>query len=335
MANIQLQYFPYRLNFKYPFRISHTQRTGTDNVYLFLHYENHTAWGECVFIPYYTETLETFQQLITSVILPDHTDAFDPFIASLKKQFPNSYFCIAAVDIALHNLRSSISTTSIGHHYGIFDVPKESSFTIGISSDQEMETKFNDNPSMSYYKLKVTESEINRIISTFQSLTDKPYTIDANQGFEDRNEALKWSYKLADLGVEYMEQPFHKDDFESHSWLKSRSPIPIMADESFQNYADLEKIVKHFDGINMKIMKCGGISEGVKCLKRAKEMELKTIIGCMSESSVVSNAAMQIAPLADWVDLDGPLLLTNDLFAAKKSDEELIYTLKQFQIQKP
>jgi L-alanine-DL-glutamate epimerase-like enolase superfamily enzyme len=138
------------------------------------------------------------------------------------------------------------------------------------------------------------------------------------------------SYKLADKGVWYLEQPFHKEDFESHAWLKARSPIPIIADESFQNYADLEKIVKSFDGINLKVMKCGGLAEGVECLKRAKEMELKSIIGCMSESSVAIDASMQIAPLADWVDLDGNLLITNDLFGNKNnSNESIIEELKK------
>jgi L-alanine-DL-glutamate epimerase-like enolase superfamily enzyme len=199
-----------------------------------------------------------------------------------------------------------------------------------MSDDQEMEIKIADNPTMNYYKLKVNQSEVYRIIDTFERFSEKPFTIDANQGFTDRNEALKLSYKLADKGVWYLEQPFHKEDFESHAWLKARSPIPIIADESFQNYADLEKIVKSFDGINLKVMKCGGLAEGVDCLKRAKEMELKSIIGCMSESSVAINASMQIAPLADWVDLDGNLLITNDLFGdTNTSNESIIEALKK------
>lgn len=328
MNPIQLSYFPYRLNFKYPFRLSHTERTGTDNVYILLTSGEYSAWGECVFIPYYTETIETFKDLIKDCTFPSSIDDFDSFILNLKQKFPASNFCIASLDIALHNLRTTITSQTIAEKYGITDQPKNSSFTIGMSTDLEMEQKFLDNPSMSYYKLKVSQNEISRIIQTFRQITDKPFTIDANQGFIDRNEALSWSYKLADLGVWYIEQPFHKDDFESHAWLKARSPIPVIADESFQKYTDLEKIVKNFDGVNLKLMKCGGISEGVACLKRAKEMELKSIIGCMSESSVAANASMQIAPLADWVDLDGPLLITNDLFASDKTQLEIISILK-------
>lgn len=326
-APIYLSYFPYRLNFKYPFRIAHTERTGTDNVYVLLRQGDKTSWGECVFIPYYQETLETFKTLISNTPLPNNTENIGTYIDYLKNLFPDSYFCIGAIDIALHNLHTANTGLQIHEQYNIQQNTKATSFTLGISDDSEMERKFQDNPSMDYYKLKVNESEVNRIISTFKSLTNKPYTIDANQGFTDKNEVLKLTYQLADEGVAYIEQPFHKEDFESHAWLKARSPIPVIADESFQNYADLEKIVKHFDGINLKIMKCGGISEGVKSLKRAQEMELKSIIGCMSESSVVNNASKQIAGLADWVDLDGPLLLTNDLFREERDTEELVRLL--------
>ena len=328
MDPITLTYFPYRLNFKYPFRIAHTERTGTDNVYILLSQGVHKAWGESVFIPYYTETLDTFKTLINASVLPDNTDAIGEYITDLKTRFSDSYFCIGALDIALHNLRTATTGQTIAQQYGILESDKATSYTLGIASDEEMEQKFNDRPEMKYYKLKVNQEEVGRIVNTFQRLTSKPFTIDANQGFTDRKLALEWSCKLADLGVEYLEQPFHKEDFESHVWLKKQSPIPIIADESFQNYADLEKVVKYFDGINLKVMKCGGISEGVAALQRAKEMELKSIIGCMSESSVVSNAAKQISSLADWVDLDGPLLLTNDLFAEERSVEEVLERLK-------
>ena len=328
MSNLSFEYFPYRLNFKYPFRLSHTERTGTDNVYLLVKDGESYGWGECVFIPYYSETLSTFKNIVSDLKLPSDLSDIKTFIDSLKNKHAHSNFCIAAIDVALHNLKASKTGVSITDQYNITGEVKKTSFTLGISTEQEMEKKLFENGEMDYYKLKVSQLEIERIVSTFTKLTDKHFTIDANQGFTDRNEALKWSYKLADQGVWYMEQPFHKDDFESHAWLKAKSPIPILADESFQNYADLERIQQSFDGVNLKLMKCGGIAEGVACLKRVKEMGLKSIIGCMSESSVIINASKEIAPLADWVDLDGNLLITNDLFASQKSNEELIQILR-------
>ncbi len=328
MSNLTFEYFPYRLNFKYPFRLSHSERTGTDNVYLLVKDGESFGWGECVFIPYYPETLSTFENIISNLKLPSDLSDIKLFIDSLKIIHPHSNFCIAAIDVALHNLKASKTGVSITDQYGITGGIKKTSFTIGISTEQEMEKKLFENNEMDYYKLKVSQLEIERIVSTFTKLTDKHFTIDANQGFTDRNEALKWSYKLADQGVWYMEQPFHRDDFDSHAWLKAKSPIPILADESFQDYADLERIQQSFDGVNLKLMKCGGIAEGVTCLKRVHEMGLKSIIGCMSESSVIINASKEIAPLADWVDLDGNLLITNDIFTSQKSNEELIQILR-------
>ena len=257
MSNLSFEYFPFRLNFKYPFRLSHSERTGTDNVYLLVKDEESFGWGECFFIPYYSETLSTFENIVSNLKLPSDLSDIKLFIDSLKIIHPHSNFCLAAVDVALHNLKASKTGVSITDQYGISGEIKKTSFTIGISTEQEMEQKLFENGDMDYYKLKVSQLEIERIVSTFTKLSDKHFTIDANQGFTDRNEALKWSYKLADQGVWYMEQPFHKEDFDSHAWLKAKSPIPILADESFQNYADLERIQQSFDGVNLKLMKCG------------------------------------------------------------------------------
>lgn len=332
MNDIQLEYFPYRLNFKYPFRLSISERTGTDNVFLLFKSGSFSAWGECVFIPYYTENLDSFKQFISEVNFPNSIEDIFSFIQNLKKTFPGNNFSIAAIDIGLHNLKSAITSQTIKQHYNLIGETPSTSFTIGISSDKEMIQKIEENAEMNYFKLKVNQNEIERIVSTILKNSSKPFTIDANQGFTDKYEALKWTYKLADLGVEYMEQPFNKEDYESHYWLKRKSPIPIIADESFQTYSDLEKLYKNFDGINVKTMKCGGISEAVLCLKRAREMELKSIIGCMSESSIAVNAAYEIASLADWVDLDGPLLINNDPFFGNKTNDEIISLLRNYSI---
>lgn len=255
MEPIQFSFYPYQLQFKYPFKIATVERKSTDNVYLLARKDNCSGWGECVFIPYYPETLDMFKRIMSDLPPIFETNHIDHTIQSLKEKFPNRSFCIAAIDIALHNLHESLTGTSITQLYGLEKNKTVSSFTLGISDDVSMEQKFIENQDQVYFKLKVNQQEINRIVIKFKSLTDKPFTIDANQGFTDRSEALKWTYTLADWGVEYFEQPFKKDDWESHAWLKARSPIPIIADESFQTLGDLEKIVKHFHGINMKVMK--------------------------------------------------------------------------------
>lgn len=321
-----IQYFPFHLEFKYPFRLSHTERTGTDNVYILLDDGINSGWGETVFIPYYPERIDDFKKTFED--LKSNEIDLMTTIQNLLKKYPDKRFSIAGIDIAIHNWFSNKNKIPIHEIYHLNPNTKETSFTLGISDFKEMEQKVNENLDRKYFKLKVSQGKIDEIISNYRKLTNKPFTIDANQGFSDRNAALNWAKKLCDLGVEYMEQPFHKEDLDSHKWLKDRSPIPILADESFQIASDLEILYKYFDGVNVKLMKCGGISEGYKALYRAKEMEMKTIIGCMSESSIGCDAANEIASLADWTDLDGKHLITNDLFQKKLTQSEIINVLK-------
>lgn len=328
MSRIQYKIYPYRLQFRYPFKIAVTARTGTDNVYIQAAAEGKTGWGETVFIPYYPETLTMFEKLLLDIPKDIDFERLDDVMKQWRSQFPNRNFSLAGIEIALQNLRTAFSGKPIHAWYGLEAVDKISSYTLGISHADELIQKYEDNAHEPYFKLKVSEDSFEEMIGTYRKISSKPFTIDANQGFKDRQTVLRLTYQLADWGVEYIEQPFAKDDWESHAWLKKQSPIPVIADESFQVYEDLEKVIKCFHGVNMKLMKCGGVGAGYACLKRATEMELKKIIGCMSESSVAILAAKELAALADWIDLDGPKLITNDLFDGTKVEEEIIEWLK-------
>lgn len=308
---------PYKLEFKFPFRLAHTVRDHTLNAYLELKDDTHSAYGELVFPPYYPETLDTFTAFMSFIQLPNNIMDVDisDFMKQVDAQLPNNTFGKAALDIALHNLMAKHKQSSIAELYNITPKRKNTSFTIGISSNEELEQKIEFAEKFEYIKLKVNETEMARIINMFRVNTDKPFVIDANQGFKCKEAALEWCIELKKMGVAYFEQPFDKNDFESHAWLSERSPIPIIADESFQRLTDLEKTKNAFHGINVKLMKCGGIAEAHECLTQASNQGLKTILGCMSESSIAVNAAWSLAPLADWVDLDGPFLIKNDDYA--------------------
>lgn len=331
---MHISYYPYRLNFKYPFKIAHTERAYTDNVYLKIEHLGKYGFGECVFIPYYPETLDSFLKLIKSIKIPEdiHFESIPGFINDLKEDYPNDRFSIAAIDIALHNLCTHLSGVRVIDFYKIPGNAAETSFTIGICDKATMKQKLADYPNMSYYKLKVDQNCIEQMVTDFIGLTDKPFVVDANQGFKAPDRALYWCHRLKDLGVQYIEQPFDKLDFELHSWLKDLSPIPIIADESFQKLADIDLVRSAFDGINIKLMKMGGISEAYAAIHAAKKLGLKTLIGCMSESSIAIDAASKLAPLVDWVDLDGAMLLTNDPFSPemRSSDEERIKLIKKY-----
>jgi L-alanine-DL-glutamate epimerase-like enolase superfamily enzyme len=152
------------------------------------------------------------------------------------------------------------------------------------------------------------------MIEAIRDVTDKPITVDANQGWKDRGEALKTIEWLAARGVILIEQPMPKEQVDDTAWLRARSPLPLIADESVQRLADVARAVGVFDGINIKLMKCTGLREAHKMIALARALGLKVMLGCMTETTCAISAAAQLAPLADWADLDGAVLIKNDLF---------------------
>ena len=310
---MQYQIIPHRLGFKDPFKIAHTERTFTDGAFLGISDGINIGWGEIVFPPYYSESLSSFQQFMAAISWPSklHKSALREYFDHLLPHYPNDRFAIAALDMALHHLLLTTHQSDLYQYYDLPYLPKPSSITIGISSNTDMDIKIADTKAFEYIKLKVDQSNIERIIGHFTKICDKPFVIDANQGFSDKKQALYWCERLEDLEVAYLEQPFAKDDWESHKWLRQHSGIPIIADESFQRLEDIDTISHCFDGINIKLLKVGGIYAAKKCFEQAQECELKTVLGCMSESITGIEAALPLAGLADWVDLDGAHLLTN------------------------
>lgn len=305
---------PHKLIYNSPFRIAHTIRDHTLSAYLELISEKGMGVGEVVFPPYYQETLETFTTFMKQVKLPSDMEAVDleVYMDKVNDDIEGNQFGKAALDIGLHNLKSKLLGTSIANIYNITGKAKATSYTIGISSNEEMVEKIEEGKSFEYIKLKVDQENIDRITENYVKICDKTFVVDANQGFTSKEKALESCEKLSQLKVAYLEQPFLKDDLNSHRWLKERSPIPIIADESFQQVSDISRMKDSFDGINIKLMKCGGLAQAFKCFQLAKEYSLKTVLGCMSESSVAIDAANELAPLADWVDLDGAFLIKPD-----------------------
>lgn len=327
---MKINVFPYHLKYNDVFAIAHTSRSGTDNAFLLLEHQGHVGWGEVVFPPYYPETRSSYLEWVANVQIDEVPSNISSFINQLLTQHPTHRFGIAAIDIALHNLKASLEEKSIAALYGLTDIKPVSSYTIGISSNSDISRKVDESDHFTtYYKLKVDQQNIGRMVEHFQKVSTKPFVVDANQGFTDRSEALFWCSELLKSGVEYVEQVFDKSDLESHRWLKAQTEMCIIADESFQTLDDLDAIQTAFDGVNVKLMKCGGIANAVSCLKKAENLGLKKVLGCMSESTVASNAAWSIASLADWADLDGPLLLSNDPFKEIRSTDHYIHLLME------
>lgn len=302
--------------------MSNVERFGTDNLYIKLDNKGFIGWGEGVFPPYVNETINSTENNLAKIkwVVDKHETIFDLISKNqqILKDFP---VAACAMEVCLLNWFANFNGKELNE---ILALPKASiptSYTIGICSDIAIKERVKENPNATYFKLKVSETEFDRIISTYQSVSTKPFVVDANQGFKSKHEALKCANKLNDLGVAYFEQPFSKKDLKAHAWLKSKTKIPIIADESFQRIGDIDHLLSSFDGINVKIMKTGGLIEAKKALIKAKENGLTTILGCMSGSSVAIKAAQSISSLADYVDLDGMFLISNDPFISKEAKQ--------------
>jgi L-alanine-DL-glutamate epimerase-like enolase superfamily enzyme len=163
-------------------------------------------------------------------------------------------------------------------------------------------------------KVKLGTADDKILVETIREITDKPLFVDANAGWNKREEVLDLIYWLQSKNTILIEQPMAKENLEDHAWLRERSPLPIFADESFQRLADLELVKNSFHGINIKLMKCTGLREARKIIVKARELQLKIMLGCMSETSCAIMSAAQIAPLVDFVDLDSTWLTTNNPF---------------------
>ena len=310
---MKLNYFPYHLKFKRPFKIASVERLGTDNLYLKYTKDGYEGWGEAVFPPYIKENQKASIKRLADLNweFTNETELFG-IIKENQSILIEEPSLACAMETCLLSWLAASKKSSLNDILQVDYSEKTTSYTIGMSSDEDIEDIINRTPQAEYFKLKVNESEIGRIINKYSSLTSKPFVVDANQGFKDYNKAKYWAKKLYNKGVSYFEQPFHRDDFESHKRLKNDVKIPIVADESFQRLKDTDKLHNSFDGINVKIIKTGGVLEAKECLLRAKHLELKTVLGCMSGSSTSIKTASTLVGLADYVDLDGVYLIKND-----------------------
>ena len=308
-----LSYYPYHLKFKKPFKIAFVERAGTDNLYIKFTKDGFEGWGEAVFPPYIQENQQTAIKRLADLNweFKDETDIFR--VIQQNQTILNQEPSLAcAMETSLLNWLAASKKTSLNEVLQLDSIEKKTSYTIGISSNKEMEEVIKNAPEATYFKLKVDEYEIDRIVTTYTSITSRPFVVDANQGFTNREKALYWATELSKKRVAYFEQPFEKEDFESHKWLKNQVNIPIIADESFQKITDIEKAFKSFDGINVKIIKTGGVLGAKECLLKAKILKMKTVLGCMSGSSVSINSAKSLSAIADFMDLDGVFLIKND-----------------------
>ncbi|MCD6200354.1 MAG: dipeptide epimerase [Bacteroidales bacterium] len=219
----------------------------------------------------------------------------------------------AALDIALMDWIGKKLTIPIYQFLGV-DPKSEvkTSFSIGRDKPEVMRQEVKETTPYGILKVKITGRGDQEAIRAIRSMTDKPIRVDVNEGWKDKEKAIKEIEWLAAQGVEFVEQPMPVEMLEETRWLKERSPIPIVADEAVNTSEDVLKIADAYDGINIKLMKSGGITEAYRMTLLARLLKLDIMLGCMIETSVGIAAAVQLQALARWVDLDGNLLIKND-----------------------
>jgi L-alanine-DL-glutamate epimerase-like enolase superfamily enzyme len=315
---MKFRFTPHTLYFKHPFKIAHGTRSATPVVITELEYKGLIGYGEASMPPYLGENHDTVLAFLKSampLLLSADPLQIEPVMKAVDALAPGNTAAKASIDIALHDLQGKILNKPCWKIIGgdKADTPF-TTFTLGMDTPEMLATKIKEAEDYKVLKVKLNGDQDKLIIETIRAHTDKAMAIDVNQGWKSKEDALNMIEWLASKNVLFVEQPLLKDNLEDARWLYERSPIPLFADESVQRLADMARIRNCFHGINIKLMKCTGMLEAHQMILRAREYQLMILMGCMSETSCAISAAAQLAPLVDYADLDGCLLVKNDLF---------------------
>lgn len=305
----------FKLKLKHPFTISRGTRTEIPSLIVELQENNLSGFGEATANPYYNTTIEQFEEELISkseIIECELDKSPNEYWKYLHPYFKNNNFLLCALDQAYTDLY----TKKIGipiYKYWDFNLKNlpQSNFTIGIDSIENMVAKMKETP-WPIYKIKLGTKNDIEIIKELRKHSNSIFRIDANCGWET-NETIKNSIELKKLGVEFIEQPLPAENWKGAKSVHENSLLPIIADESCIEENDIEKCFDHFHGVNIKLMKCGGLTPAKRMILKAKELGLKTMVGCMTESSVGISAIAHLTPILDYVDMDGAMLLSNDI----------------------
>jgi len=315
---MKLSFRPYDLQLKHVFTISNSSRSTTPVVLTEIEYDGTIGYGEASLPPYLGETQSSVQDFLKKINLEQFASPFEleDILGYIDKIAENNTAAKASVDIALHDLIGKIMGQPWYKIWGL-DKSKAPSttFTIGIDTPEVVKQKTQEAAdSFNILKVKLGGANDKEMIEAIRSVTDKPIAVDANQGWTDKHYALDMINWLKERGVVMVEQPLPKHNLDDAAWLTERSPLPVFGDESCQRLTDVLRMKDVFSGINIKLMKCTGMREAWEMVNLARDINLQVMIGCMTETSCAISAASQLSPAADRADLDGNLLITNDVY---------------------
>ncbi|NQU55397.1 MAG: dipeptide epimerase [Bacteroidetes bacterium] len=318
---LQLSFEPYNLQLKHVFTLANSSRSTTPVMLIKIKFEGFTGYGEASMPPYLGETQETAAKFLSRLNLKQFTDPFrlDEILEYVDNSATGNSAAKASVDIALHDLIGKILGQPWHKIWGFSaENSPATSFTIGIDTNEVVKQKVHEASDFSILKVKLGRKNDKEMIETIRSISDVALCVDVNQGWKDKQHALDMVFWLKDKGIEFVEQPMPKEMLDDIAWLTENSPLPIIADEALQRLSDIKATIGAYSGINIKLMKCTGMREAHKMINLARANQMKVMIGCMTETSCAVSAAAQLSPKADWADLDGNLLISNDPYSGMK-----------------
>ncbi len=312
---MKVQHWTYQLKFRHPFTISKGTKTHQPTFIVELEHMGIKSYGEAPAIAYYNIPVEKMAEDLEAKKTFVEKFAFtepERYWHYLHHLFPKNNFLVCALDIAAWDMFGKLKRKKLYELWnGDISANAICDYTIGIDSIDKMVAKMKEKP-WPIYKIKVGTADDIAIVKALRENTDSVLRVDANAAW-DLETALKLIPQLKELGVELVEQPLAKENWDGMKMLFKESSLPLYADESCVFEQDVEKCKDHFHGINIKLTKCSGITPARRMIAKARELDLKIMVGCMNESTIGSAAIAHLLPFIDHVDMDGPLLLEEDL----------------------
>ena len=311
---MQLRYEPLELKTKHTFRISREAHTEYHNVLTEIVHEGVVGYGEAAPSGYFGEDQKGVTQFLSNAtpILGDDPFQIEAILERFEQRSQYSRAAVTSIDMALHDIVGKLLGIPL---FRLFGLDKEkacrTSFTIGIDTIENIREKVKEASVFPILKVKLGTDYDLEILRAVREESDAVIRVDANGAWSPR-EAVEKIHRFEEFGVEFIEQPVAPDDVDGLRYVKQRVRLPIIADEPVITAHDVPRFVKCADGINIKLMKCGGLRQALRLIHVARAHDMLVMLGCRVESSVSITAAAHLSPLADYADLDGNLLLKND-----------------------
>ncbi|GAB3533940.1 dipeptide epimerase [Pontibacter brevis] len=303
------------LPLKHTFTISYDSRDVQETLIVELQQGPYKGYGEATSNPYYGFTIENMTNALENIreqIESAELRSPEEFWAQMQPLLADNPFALCALDIAANDLYGKMHGKPLYQLWGLeANQMPLTDYTIGIDTIENMVKKLKECP-WPLYKIKLGTPNDVAIVKELRKHTDAVFRVDANCAW-GVEETIQNSHQLKELGVEFIEQPMRADDMEGMKEVYQHSALPLIADESCITEDDVKKCQGHFHGVNVKLVKCGGLTPARRMIAEAKQLGMKVMVGCMTESSVGISAIAQLLPLLDYVDMDGALLLREDI----------------------